>query len=228
MNLIVNAPPARSARACPLRHGAARAGCRLRPPAFARSRRLGPADARPPPWSSTSRASTASGDSLIYFVDRYQRLLDLRRRLRAAPGDRARARRRWPGCTGSASCSPSWPIAPATGSTSTRRFFGFARAAARASISACCPRARCSRARATSSTSSSIEPPPGSEELPGRRAWCGSAWAPRTSRGRPGRSRRARHRIHRPRRGAAEREGRAHPGVPGRRELELVSSHLAP
>ena len=113
MNLIVNAHDA-SASAHAGAHRPSRCACATRRYAHKHSLDLGA-------WDMPTRASAMElnipgihgvGDSLIYFVDRYQRLLDLRRRLRAARRHQRASRRRSPACTGSASCRRSSATAP--------------------------------------------------------------------------------------------------------------------
>ena len=130
-------------------------------PARARARRLGGADARARRWSSTSRRIHGVGASRIYFVDRYARVLDLRRRLRADPDGRSARRRRWPACTGSASCSTSAPTARDDWIEFYRELFGFERAARRAALRHPAQGHAAATARAGTFYLQLIEPEPG-------------------------------------------------------------------
>ena len=153
MNLIVNAhlpkrpTPVLSAMALRVRDAAASRTSARSTSAPGTCRRA------PPRWSSTSRASTASGDSLIYFVDRYKDFsiydVDFVPIPGAEPNPPALAGLHWFGIVQSI-------LADRTGDwldfyQTPVRLRGACR---EASTSACCPGARCSRAPATSSTCS--------------------------------------------------------------------------
>ena len=121
--------------------------------ARARARRLGGADARRGDGAATSRRSTASASSRIYFVDRWRRVLDLRRRLRADPHRRhAAAGARRPALVRHRAVHRQRPhgrlerVLP--------RAVRLRRAARRSSASASCRRAASCRARAAASTCS--------------------------------------------------------------------------
>ena len=226
MNLIVNAhlpkrpTPALSAVAL-----------RVRDAAFAHQRSLDLGA-----WDQPTRAAAmelnipgihGAGDSLIYFVDRYQDFsiydVDFVPLPGAEPRPPALAGLHWFGIVQSI-------LADRTGDWLDfyQTLFGFARAAAGPAFR------RAARGHAAREPLPQVLPAAHrapsriGATAPGRRAWCESAWALRTSRGRPGRSRSGAScssiaaRCSRARRGALTQV------YLGGVTFELVSSHLAP
>ena len=219
MNLIVNSHRRRSA---PATAALAAIALRVRDAglAYQRSLDLGA-------WEMPTRAAAMElnipgihgvGDSLIYFVDRYRDfsiydvdfVLARRTPIRNPP---ALAGLHWFG------------VVQSILAERTRDWLEFYRAC---SASRCCrsgqyfgvlPKGTLLESPCHKFYLQLIEPPPGAGGgRTGTRAWCASAWARPTC---PPRSRAegARHRVRRPRRGAAERQGRAHPGLSRRRHL---------
>ena len=147
------------------RDRAARARRGGRVPPRARARRVGRADAR------RGDGAQHPGDPRRrrepHLLRRpLPRVLDLRRRLHADPDRRPRRRRRWPGCTGSASCSTSATTAWRTGPSSTASCSASPRCPT-SSASASCPRAACCAARAAAFYLQLIEPEPGIVDVEG-------------------------------------------------------------